>query len=109
MRMSCLVCSHAYEVTEGTDPRQLACPKCGAPQAANFVYERAVRFQSAEQPSYLAACAAAREGKLDVAFASLEEALLAGVELDLAAGDPALARLRSDPRWPALVRKAAAS
>lgn len=109
MRMSCLSCAHGYEVPEGADPRKLACPNCGAAQAANFVYERAVRFQSAEQPRYLAACAAAREGKLDEAFAALEEALRAGAELDLAAGDPALARLRSDPRWPALVRKAAAS
>jgi hypothetical protein len=96
-------------VPEGADPRRLACPKCGAPQAANFVYERAVRFLPAENASYAAACAAAREGRIDDALAALERALREGMDLDLAVGDPALANLRADARWPAFVRKAAAS
>jgi hypothetical protein len=109
MRLTCLACATGYEIPEGGDPRLLACPACAAPQAANFVYERAVRFTSAEHPRYADACRAAREGRFDDALAALAEALRAGMDLDLAVGDPALARLRADPRWPDFVRKAAAS
>lgn len=92
MKLSCLVCRHAYEVPEGTDVRRLACPACKAPQAANFLYERSVRFEPVD--SYAALVEAVRAGRLGEAFA-----LLPDVDRDRASTDPALAPLRADPRW----------
>ena len=94
MKISCLVCRHAYEVPEGTDVRRLACPACRAPQAANFLYERSVRFEAVDDPRYAALVEAVRAGRLDEAFA-----LLPKVDRDRASMDPALAPLRADPRW----------
>ena len=68
MKITCLVCRHAYEVPEGTDVRRLACPACKAPQAANFLYERSVRFEPVDDPRYAALVEAVRAGKLDEAF-----------------------------------------
>ncbi len=94
MKITCLACRHTYEVPEGTDVRRLACPACRAPQAANFVYERSVRFEEVDDPRYAALCEAVRAGRLDEAFAILPE-----VDRDRASNDPALAPLRADPRW----------
>jgi hypothetical protein len=94
MKVTCLACRHGYDVPEGTDVRRLACPACKAPQAANFLYERSVRFEAVDDPSYAALCEAVRAGRLDEAFA-----LLPAVDRERAADDPALAPLRADPRW----------
>ena len=94
MKLSCLVCRHAYEVPEGTDVRRLVCPACKTPQAANFLYERSVRFEPVDDPRYAALVEAVRAGKMDEAFA-----LLPDVDRDRASVDPALAPLRADPRW----------
>jgi hypothetical protein len=96
MKISCLQCAHAYEVPEGTDVRRLACPSCKAPQAANFLYERSVRFEAVDDPRYAELVEAARAGRLDDAFR-----LLPAVDRERAADDPALAPLRADPRWKA--------
>ena len=94
MKISCLVCLHAYEVPEGTDVRRLACPACKAPQAANFLYERSVRFEAVDDPRYASLVEAVRAGRLDEAFD-----LLPKVDRERASMDPALAPLRADPRW----------
>ena len=106
MQVTCLSCGHAYEVAEGTDVRKLACARCGTPQAANYIYERSVRFEAVGDDHYALAALRAREGRLDEAFAALEKAVASGFsDAEAAANDPALARLRSDPRWAALFRR----
>lgn len=94
MKVTCLVCRHAYEVPEGSDVRRLACPACKAPQAANFLYERSVRFETVDDPRYAALVEAVKAGRLDEAFKILPE-----VDRELASDDPALAPLRADKRW----------
>jgi len=94
MKLTCLSCRHLYEVPEGTDVRRLACPACRAPQAANFVYERSVRFEAVDDPRYAALCAAVAGGRLDEAFAILPD-----VDRERASIDPQLAPMRADPRW----------
>lgn len=94
MKISCLACNHAYDVAEGADVRRLACPACRAPQAANFLYERSVRFEAVDDPRYAALVEAVRAGRLDEAFAILPD-----VDRERAAADPQLAPLRADPRW----------
>lgn len=94
MKITCLACRHGYEVAEGTDVHRLACPRCAVPQAANFLYERSVRFEAVDDPAYAALCDAVRAGRLDEAFA-----LLPTTDRERASMDPQLAPLRADPRW----------
>ena len=106
MQVTCLSCGHAYEIPEGTDVRKLVCARCGTPQAANYIYERSVRFEAVGGEPYALAARLAREGRLDEAFAALEKAVAAGFsDVEAASNDPALARLRTDPRWAAVFRR----
>ena len=100
MKLTCLSCAHGFEVKEGDPLNGLVCPKCRVPIANHFPHAKSVRFENADSPAYARACNHARRGETDAALAALEEALLAGFDPELAASDPALARLRSDPRWP---------
>ena len=57
------------------------------------------------EPAYDRACGHARLGEKDAALAALEEALRSGIDLELVDSDPALGKLRSDPRFTALVKR----
>jgi predicted nucleic acid-binding Zn-ribbon protein len=105
VKVSCLACGHAWDVAEGALLGGTRCAKCGVAREDHFAQARFVRFESASDPAHERAVTAARAGRLDEAFAALEEALRAGFDPELAAADPALARLRSDPRWPRLFRR----
>src|SRR5687768_10575739 len=100
MKLTCLSCSHLFEVKEGDPLQGLKCPKCGVPIADHFPHAKSVRFESAENPAYARACELARRGEIEPALAALEEALRSGFDPELAGSDPALAKLRADPRWP---------
>jgi predicted RNA-binding Zn-ribbon protein involved in translation (DUF1610 family) len=102
MKLACLSCARVVEVPEGGDPASLRCPACGAVRGEHFAHAKSVRFESAAHPDHERAVAALARGELDAAFASLAEALKGGFDPELLAHDPALAKLRSDPRWPAL-------
>jgi hypothetical protein len=63
---------------------------------------------TARRACYMAGCAHARDGELDGAFASLDEALAAeAIPLDELETEAALDSLRGDARWPAWRARAA--
>jgi hypothetical protein len=64
-----------------------------------------MRFESLESRAYATACERARAGDPDAALAALEEALVAGMDLEIVDSDPALGKLRPDPRYAALLKK----
>ncbi len=97
LTITCWKCGAGYDVAEGADLRGVACPRCQNPPT-NY-------FQAVGGPAYDRACDFARRGEKDAALAALEEALRAGVDLEIVDSDPALARLRSDPRFAPLVNK----
>jgi len=105
MNVSCLRCSKEYEVPEGSSLQGVVCPQCGAAQAENFTHAQSIQFESREQPAYARACEHARRGEKDAALADLEEALQAGFDLELVDSDPALGKLRGDPRFALLVKR----
>jgi hypothetical protein len=105
VKITCLHCAHLYEIPEGTNLAGLVCPQCATPASAHFTHEKFVRFENVEDPAYARACELARKGDLDAAFATLEEALKAGSDRERADSDPALARLRADPRWKPLLAR----
>jgi hypothetical protein len=105
MNVTCLHCSKEYAVPEGSSLQGVACPQCGTPQASHFTHAKSIRFESLEQPAYSRACEHARRGEKDAALADLEEALQAGVDLELVDSDPALGKLRGDPRFARLVKR----
>jgi hypothetical protein len=106
MKLSCLQCGAPYEVAEGTDLQRVACARCGAPQSNAFTYAKTLRFEPAGADSVAVARACAARGQPDRAFEALEEALRAGYD-DASAmeRDPALAPLRADPRFYALLAR----
>jgi hypothetical protein len=105
VKVSCLACGHAWDVAEGAALGGTRCARCGVAREDHFAQARFVRFEDASNAAHERAVAAAKAGRHDEAFAALEEALGAGFDPELAAADPALARLRPDPRWPALFRR----
>lgn len=105
MRISCLHCGHPYEVPEGTNLQGAACPNCGTLRTANFMQAQVLRFEPVEVPAYAKACERARAGDRDAALAALEEALRAGMDLEIVDSDPAMGTLRGDPRFGALVKR----
>ncbi len=103
MKITCLQCSHVYEVPEGAQVQEARCPACGTPQAAPFPYARTLRIES-DTRELARACA--REGLRAQALEALEEAFRAGYD-DWAAveGGADFAPLREDPRFAALVAR----
>jgi hypothetical protein len=77
-------------------PPGVVCPACKNP-ADQLLQERST-------PAYDRACDHARRGEKDAALAALEEALKGGVDLEIVDSDPALGKLRSDPRFAPLVK-----
>ena len=97
VRITCWKCGSGYDVPCGGDVRAVRCPQCQNPPT-NY-------FKSIENPAYDRACGHAKLGDKDAALAALEEALKSGVDLELVDSDPALGKLRSDPRFVALVKR----
>ena len=95
--ITCWNCGTGYEVGCGADVRAVRCPRCQNPPT-NY-------FKSLSNPAYDRACGHAKLGDKDAALTALEEALKSGVDLELVDSDPALGKLRSDPRFVALVKK----
>lgn len=95
--ITCWNCGGSYEVADGADLRGVTCPRCKNPPT-NY-------FRKLGSPDYDRACEQARRGEKEAALASLEAALKAGVDLELVDSDPALAKLRSDPRYAPLVKR----
>ena len=95
--ITCWKCGSGYAVADGADLRGVVCPQCKNPPT-NY-------FQELTNASYDKACQHARRGEKDAALAALEEALKSGVDLELVDSDPALGKLRSDPRFAPLVKK----
>lgn len=97
MLITCWKCGQGYEVADGAELRGVSCPTCKNPPANYFV--------PIGGPAYDRACELARKGDKDGALAALEDALVAGVDLEIVDSDPALGKLRSDARFVALVGK----
>lgn len=97
MLITCWKCGRGYEVSDGADLRGVTCPACKNPPTNYFV--------PVGGPAYDRACELARKGDKDAALAALEEALRGGIDREIVDSDPALGKLRSDPRYAALVRK----
>ena len=97
VRITCWKCGTGYDVACGADVRAVRCPQCQNPPT-NY-------FKSIENPAYDRACGHARLGEKYAALVALEEALQKGVDLELVDSDPALGKLRSDPRFLALMKK----
>ena len=96
MLITCWKCGRGYEVADGAELRGVSCPGCKNPPTNYFV--------PVGSPAYDRACDLARKGDKDAALIALEEALKAGVDLEIVDSDPALGKLRSDARYVALVR-----
>jgi len=102
-------------VLEGpsTDPFELerfglAAANANQPDRARVFFERAWKVGELPTAAYNLACLDARAGRLDQAFARLDEAIAAGFDDDVPlAKDPDLAALRGDPRFSAIVSGAA--
>ena len=97
VRITCWKCGSGYEVADGADLRGVTCPRCKNPPT-NY-------FKALDNAAYDRACVHARRGEKDQALAALEEALKSGVDLELVDSDPALARLRADPRLALLLNR----
>ncbi len=95
--ITCWKCGAGYGVADGADLRGVTCPQCKNPPT-NY-------FQNVSSPAYDRACDHARRGEKDAALLALEEALKGGVDLEIVDSDPALGKLRSDPRFAPLVKK----
>lgn len=105
VKLSCLRCAHDYEVPEGSPLDGATCPKCGAARADNFIQAKFVRFESAAHPAHERAVAHARLGEIDAALDGVAEALRDGFDPEFLRNDPALAKVRADPRFAALFRR----
>ena len=97
VRITCWNCGGGYDVADGGDLRAVRCPQCKNPPT-NY-------FKDVSTPAYDRACDLARRGEKDAALAALEEALKGGIDLEIVDSDPALGKLRSDPRFAPLVKK----
>ena len=97
VKITCWKCGTGYDVADGADLRAVKCPQCGNPPTNTF--------ELVGSPAYDRACDLARRGEKDAALAALEEALKGGIDLELVDNDPALGKLRSDPRFAPLVKK----
>lgn len=95
LTITCWKCGAAYEAAE--DMRGVTCPRCKNPPT-NY-------FRSLDNEAYDRACEMAKRGDADGALAALEEALKGGVDLEIVDSDPALAKLRTDPRFAPLVKR----
>ena len=95
--ITCWKCGAGYDVADGADLRGVKCPSCKNPPT-NY-------FQAVGTPAYDRACLHARRGEKDAALGALEEALKGGVDLEIVDSDPALGKLRSDPRFALLLKK----
>lgn len=97
VRITCWKCGTGFDIACGADVRAVRCPQCNNPPT-NY-------FRTIGNEAYDRACGHAKLGEKDAALAALEEALKGGVDLELVDSDPALGKLRSDPRFVALVKK----
>jgi phage FluMu protein Com len=95
--ITCWKCGTGYDVADGADLRAVKCPQCKNPPTNTF--------QSLENAAYDRACDHARRGEKDAALTALEEALKSGVDLEIVDSDPALGKLRSDPRFAPLLKR----
>jgi tetratricopeptide (TPR) repeat protein len=87
----------------------LARLQLGKADAAIAPLERAVALGAEPGTGYNLACAHARSGAVEPAFAALEAAIAAGFgDARLLAEDPDLEPLRADPRFAALARRVSA-
>jgi len=97
----------------GSDPFTLERLGLGAAQAndlgkARTFFEKAWKLGQLPTAAYNLACVDAHEKKVDAAFANLDRALGAGFDDEASLkSDPDLAPLRSSPRWPGVVERAA--
>ena len=97
VRITCWKCGSGYDIACGADVRAVRCPQCQNPPT-NY-------FRSIENKAYDRACGHARLGEKEAALVALEEAIQSGVDLGLVDSDPSFGKLRSDPRFAALVKK----
>ncbi|MDD1632865.1 MAG: hypothetical protein LUP91_11765, partial [Methylococcaceae bacterium] len=97
----------------GSDSFTLERLGLGAAQAndlgkARAFFEKAWKLGQLPTAAYNLACVDAHEKKVDAAFANLDRALGAGFDDEASLkSDPDLAPLRSSPRWPGVVDRAA--
>lgn len=105
VKLVCLACAAAWEVPEGTSLSGVSCPACGTLQASHFTHAKSIQFRSLESASYQEACDRARRGDREAALLALEAALKEGFDLELVEHDPALASLRTDPRFAPLLKR----
>ncbi len=86
----------------------LGAVQAGELEKARTFFEMSWKLGRLPTAAYNIACVDVREKKIGAAFASLDRALAAGFDDGATLkGDPDLAPLRSSPRWPAVVERAA--
>ena len=93
--ITCWNCGDGYEVADGADLRAVKCPRCKNPPTNTF--------RNVTSEAYEKARGFARQGDAVQALGALEDAIKEGFDLELIDSDPALGKLRGDPRFALLL------